>query len=172
MPIVTGLFDTYDDARRAAQALESGSIDIADISIVSPDKTAETGKRAVGGAEAGAGIGAVAGIAGGALAGLSVVAIPMVAVGWLAAVLGGAAAGALVGGAAGGLIGALTEAGVSANDARFYAEAVVKGGSIVVVRVDESQVEIAAEILRDSHAIDPEIRWQILEEEERMRSRS
>lgn len=57
----------------------------------------------------------------------------MVAAGWLAATAVGAAAGA----ATGGVIGALTQAGVSKEDAEFYAEGVRRGGTLVSARVAE-----------------------------------
>jgi hypothetical protein len=67
-------------------------------------------------------VGAVVGGAAGLLAGIGLMAIPgvgpVVAAGWLVATLTGAAAG----GATGGIIGALTQAGVSKEDADVYAE--------------------------------------------------
>jgi hypothetical protein len=54
--------------------------------------------------------------------------------GWLAATAVGAAAGA----ATGGLVGALTEAGVSKEEAPLYAEGVRRGGTLVSARVAES----------------------------------
>jgi len=44
---------------------------------------------------------------------------------------------ALAGGATGGIIGALTQTGVSQEDAQVYAEGVRRGGSLVTVRVPE-----------------------------------
>jgi hypothetical protein len=48
---------------------------------------------------------------------------PVVAAGWLVATLTGVAAG----GAAGGVIGALTQSGVSKEDAEIYAEGLRRG---------------------------------------------
>jgi hypothetical protein len=59
---------------------------------------------------------------------------PVVAAGWLAATAAGAAAGA----AAGGIVGALTQAGVSKEDADTYAEGVRRGGTLVTARVDDA----------------------------------
>ncbi len=59
---------------------------------------------------------------------------PVVAAGWLAATAVGAAAGA----ATGGIVGALTEAGVSEEDAHSYAEGVRRGGTLVSARVPEA----------------------------------
>ena len=55
----------------------------------------------------------------------------MVAAGWLVATAAGAAAGGLTG----GIIGALTQAGVSDEDAQVYAEGVRRGGTLVTARV-------------------------------------
>ncbi|MBB3809936.1 general stress protein [Pseudochelatococcus contaminans] len=161
MPVVTGLFDTYEDARKAVEALKAANVDVADISIISPEELAGSGERAVEGAGAGIGIGALIGGVGGVIAGLSVVAIPVVAAGWLAAALAGAAGGAVVGGLTGGLIGGLTESGVSVDDAKFYAEAVSRGGTLVAARVDEGQVEAVAAIYRSANGVDPDARRQL-----------
>ena len=89
-------------------------------------------------AGAGAGVGAAIGGTAGLLAGLGLVAIPgvgpVVAAGWLVAT----AAGALTGAAGGGLIGALTQAGVSEEDAHVYAEGVRRGGTLVTARVPDN----------------------------------
>ncbi|MDO9061686.1 MAG: hypothetical protein Q7U92_22055, partial [Bradyrhizobium sp.] len=90
------------------------------------------------GAGTGAGIGAGLGGAAGLLAGLGLLAIPglgpVVAAGWLASTALGAAAGA----ATGGIVGALTEAGVSKDDAAMYAEGVRRGGALVTARVADA----------------------------------
>jgi hypothetical protein len=59
---------------------------------------------------------------------------PVVAAGWLAATAVGAAAGA----ATGGVVGALTQAGVSEEDAHSYAEGVRRGGTLVSARVADA----------------------------------
>ena len=136
---VTALYDTYDSAASAVNALEAAGIPHSDISIVSnnvdnryskdrPTNTAEDAGK-------GAGIGAAVGGVGGLLTGLGLLAIPgvgpVVAAGWLVATAAGAATGAVVGGAAGGLVGSLTGAGVPEHDAQFYAEGVRRGGNLV-----------------------------------------
>ena len=71
------------------------------------------------------------------LAGLGLLAIPgvgpVVAAGWLVATAAGAAAGGLTG----GIVGALTQAGVSDEDAQVYAEGVRRGGTLVTARVND-----------------------------------
>ena len=72
------------------------------------------------------------------------------AAGWLAATAVGAAAGA----ATGGIIGALTEAGVSEEDAHTYAEGVRRGGTLVTARVPDSQADRAKfEALLDQSSV-------------------
>jgi hypothetical protein len=99
------------------------------------DRDADGVDDRVEGAGAGAGIGAALGGGAGLLAGLGMMAIPglgpVVAAGWLVA----AAAGAVAVGAAGGIVGALTQGGVSKEDAEIYAEGIRRGGTLVTARV-------------------------------------
>lgn len=153
MRVVTGLFDDYSTAKKTVNELEEAGINSDDISIVSHNANEDS--NAAEGAGVGAGIGAAVGGAGGLLAGLGLLAIPgvgpVVAAGWLAATAVGAVGGAVVGGATGGLIGALTESGVSEEDAHVYAEGVRRGGTLVTVRVEEDQYKLAQSILTRSH---------------------
>lgn len=160
---ITGLFDQYDDARRAVQDLEAAGIAHRDISIVGHDKHAPVTDRDAGEAVSedagiGAGLGATVGGVGGLLAGLGLLAIPgvgpVVAAGWLAATAVGAAGGAAIGAAAGGLVGALTHAGVPERDANVYAEGVRRGGTLVIAKVEESHGQIARNILGDDRSVD------------------
>lgn len=147
---ISRLYDNYADAEQAVSRLESAGVPHSDISLVANNSDdwygASRGKidrdrdgtddRAEG-AGAGAGIGAGLGGAAGLLAGLGLLAIPglgpVVAAGWLASTAAGAAAGA----ATGGILGALTEAGVSREDASRYAEGVRRGGTLVSARVPD-----------------------------------
>ncbi|MGX5829921.1 general stress protein [Mesorhizobium sp. 43Arga] len=154
MRTVTGLFDNYDDASHAVGELEATGIPHSDISIVAnnADKQHDIDtSRAADSAAGGAGLGAVVGGAGGLLTGLGLMAIPgvgpVVAAGWLAATAVGAVGGAVVGGAAGGIVGALTDSGVSEDDAHVYAEGVRRGGTLVTARVDNQHVVDAQRIL-------------------------
>lgn len=161
MKTVTGLFDDYSGASAAVSALEARGVPSSDISIVSNNADERHNKEtnAAAGAGTGAGIGAAVGGVGGLLTGLGIMAIPgvgpVVAAGWLAATAAGAVAGAVAGGAAGGLIGALTESGVSEDDAHVYAEGVRRGGTLVTAKVDESLQTEAEAILRKSNWVDP-----------------
>jgi hypothetical protein len=163
---LTGLFDRYDDARRAVQDLEAAGVPHRDISLVANNARGEhdgyAGRPAATAAgddaSAGAGVGAALGGVGGLLAGLGVLAIPglgpVVAAGWLATTAVGALGGAVVGGAAGGLIGALTQAGVPEEDAHVYAESVRRGGTLVTARVADDLISTARAVLSDQSTVD------------------
>jgi uncharacterized protein YqgC (DUF456 family) len=162
---VTALYDTYDSAVSAVNALETSGIPHSDISIVSNNVDNRYKDRSTNAAEdagKGAGIGAAIGGVGGLLTGLGLLAIPgvgpVVAAGWLVATAAGAATGAVVGGAAGGLVGSLTGAGVPERDAHFYAEGVRRGGTLVTARVDDASASTAREILQRYKAVDPAVR--------------
>ena len=163
---VSALYDTYDAATSAVNALEATGIPHSDISIVSNnvDERYNNDRRsnATEDAEKGAGIGAAVGGVGGLLTGLGLLAIPgigpVVAAGWLVAAAAGAATGAAVGGAAGGLVGALTSSGVPERDANFYAEGVRRGGTLVTAQVDDARASAAREILRQYKSVDPDVR--------------
>jgi hypothetical protein len=142
MKIITGLFDTRDEAHKAVEALEEAGIPSQDISIIGPQREESTS-----GTSEGAAVGAAVGGVGGLLAGLAAFAIPgvgpLVGAGWLAATLLGAAAG----GVAGGLLGALTDAGIEERDAHVYAESIRRGGTMVTARVEDNMEDPAAAIL-------------------------
>ena len=146
---ISRLYDNYADAQRAVARLESAGVAHSDISIVAnnsdnwfsgnrKDRDGDGVDDRAESAGKGAGIGAGLGGAAGLLAGLGLLAIPglgpVVAAGWLASTAVGAAAGAAIG----GIVGALTEAGVSKEDAHAYAEGVRRGGTLVSARVAEA----------------------------------
>ncbi|UXN66591.1 hypothetical protein N8E89_26265 (plasmid) [Phyllobacterium sp. A18/5-2] len=168
MQTITGLYDNYANARTAVNALEDAGISSSNISIVG--REGETNESYAGeGAATGAGVGAVVGGTGGLLAGLGMLAIPgvgpVVAAGWLAATAAGAAAGAVAGGAAGGIIGSMTNAGVDEDDAHVYAEGVRRGSTLVSVRVEEDQGDVARSILNDNAPVDVQARRAMYREE-------
>jgi hypothetical protein len=152
---ISRLYNSYDDARAAVRDLEAAGIAHSDISIIAsnadnwytderkattyPDRDLDGKDDRAEAAGAGAGLGAAAGGIAGLLAGLGVMAIPgvgpVVAAGWLVSTLAGAGAGALTGGA----LGALTQAGVSKEDADIYAEGLRRGGAVVSARVPDRE---------------------------------
>ena len=148
---ISRLYDNYSDAERAVSRLESAGVPHSDISLVANnsdnwygssrgkvDRDRDGTDDRAEGAGAGAGIGAGLGGAAGLLAGLGMLAVPglgpVVAAGWLASTAVGAAAGA----ATGGIVRALTQAGVSKEDASRYAEGVRRGGTLVSARVADT----------------------------------
>lgn len=140
---ISRLYDSYPLAQKAVTDLEAAGLAHSDISIVANNSDSWHGNdgkisddRANGG-KTGAGIGAGLGGAAGLLTGLGLMAIPgvgpVVAAGWLVATAVGAAAGA----ATGGLVGALTETGLSKEDANVYSEGVRRGGTLVSAKVED-----------------------------------
>jgi len=155
---ISRLYNDYPSARTAANALKAAGVDDSDISIVASnaegwyknenddvnhvdikhDKDRDGVDDRTEGARTGAGIGGLAAGAAGLAAGLGVLAIPgigpIVAAGWAASTL----AGVVAGGVTGGVIGALVESGVSKDDADVYAEAIRRGGALVVAHVADA----------------------------------
>lgn len=155
---ISRLYNDYPSAQTAVADLKASGVDAGAISIVASNaegwyKNDDDGVKHVDikhdkdrdgvddrteGARTGAGIGGVAAGAAGLAAGLGALAIPgigpIVALGWAASTL----AGVVAGGVAGGVIGALVESGVSKDDADLYAEAVRRGGALVVARVADA----------------------------------
>ncbi len=170
---ISRLYNNYSDAAKAVSELEAAGVPHSDISIVAnnsddwySNKTIDKDRDGVDdraeGAGKGAGLGATLGGTAGLLAGLGLLAIPgvgpVVAAGWLAATAAGAAAGA----ATGGVIGALTEAGVTNEDAETYAEGVRRGGTLVSARVPDGNKAKLESVLNQS-AVDVQSRrasWQ------------
>ena len=165
---ISRLYHSYDRAAQAVQALEAAGVARNDISIVANNSdnwysgngrtTTNGGAKRVDrdgdgvddraeGAGKGAGVGAAVGGAAGLLTGLGLLAIPgvgpVVAAGWLVATAAGAAAGGLTG----GIVGALTQAGVSNEDAQVYAEGVRRGGTLVTARVNDTDASRLETIL-------------------------
>jgi hypothetical protein len=173
--IVSGLFDDYEDAKRAVSDIEAAGVAHSEVSIVANNTDlrytygGEAGhSRAAAGAGAGAAFGGVVGGGAGLLAGLGMLAIPgvgpVVAAGWLVAAAAGVAAGAAIGGATGGIIGAMVREGVPEEHAHVYAEGVRRGGTLVSVRADDTQVEAVEGIMAEYNAVDADARGALYRE--------
>ena len=153
---VCHLYDSYVDANRVVLALEAVGVPPSETSVISNNsdtwystpKTAgvipkrEDGARSqadgkVEGAAIGAAIGATAATAASLVTMLAIPGVgAVVGAGWLAAVLGSMA----IGGVTGGLLGALTNAGISEEDAQVFVEGVRRGGTLVVARVQQNEL--------------------------------
>lgn len=151
--LVTGLFTSYAQARSAVIDLKTADIDDDDISLIANnvDKAYGLAEDVGDDVGAGAGIGAAVGGVGGLLAGLGLMAIPgigpVVAAGWFTSTVAGAVAGAAVGGATGGIVGAMTDNGISKEDAEIYAEHIRRGGALVCVDAADDEAEMVRDII-------------------------
>ena len=149
---VCRLYDSYADANRVFLLLETVGVPPSETSVISNNsdtwysarETAnvvpvrkEGASNKAEGAAIGAAIGATAATAASLV---TLLAIPgvgaVVGAGWLAAMLGSMA----IGGVAGGLLGALTNAGISEEDAQVLVEGVRRGGTVVAARVPQSEL--------------------------------
>src|SRR5688572_4760510 len=153
---VSRMYDSYGQAQRVVQKLEDAGFSSSEVSLVSryrDDNTLADDASATG-AATGATAGALLGGGTGLLTALGVIAIPglgpLVAAGVLATTLAGAAGGSLVG----GLLGALTDSGISEEDAHVYSEGVRRGGSLVTVKAEESRAAMADAILNSESPVD------------------
>jgi hypothetical protein len=157
---ITRSYDSYETACAVVENLEAAGVSETDISLVGRDGRADDNNAAEG-----AGIGAGIGGAAGLLAGLGIIAIPgigpVVAAGWLAT----AAAGAVAGAAAGGLVGSFTRAGLSEDDAHYYAENVRRGGTVVSVKAAEEHAATVETIMDGATPIDRDTRLAKYREE-------
>lgn len=161
MKTIARVYDTYGQARAVVADLEDTGIATADVNLIANKMACvediedmAPSNAGASGAGTGAGVGAAFGGAAGLLAGLGVLAIPglgpVVAAGALAATAVGAAAGA----ATGGIVGALVSAGVPAEEAELYCEAVRRGGTLVSVRFPEEREPRVREIMSRHRPID------------------
>jgi len=138
---VVALFDQFDTARSAVEALVDAGFNRGDISLVANDangKYAEYVNDDDVSAGEGAGFGAVVG----ALVGLGVALIPgvgpVLAAGPLAAALM-AGIGAASGAVTGGVVAGLVDFGIPEEHAETYAEGVRRGGTLVSVHVEQNE---------------------------------
>lgn len=153
---LTRAYDSHDDADSARAELLAAGVAEHDIGLISRaddgSLAAEPQSHAVA---TGASIGTLVGGGLGTLAGLGMMAIPgvgpIVAAGWVVALLAGAgagaAAGAGVGAAASGLFETLHNSGLGEEEANRYAESVRRGGSLLLVRIEDDAMRMRAETI-------------------------
>jgi uncharacterized protein (TIGR02271 family) len=154
MKTIIALFDHFDQAEAAVDALVAQGVNRSDISLVANNAsgrysditTAEHHEEDAVKAGQGAAFGAVVG----GLVGLGALLIPgigpVIAAGPLAAALG-AGVGAAAGAATGGITAALVKTGVPEEDATVYAEGIREGGTLVTVHAADSDAYVAEQIL-------------------------
>jgi hypothetical protein len=161
------LYDSYNDANQVITALEAAGVPPSETSLISTNsdtwysatktanvvpikKDAASGNRAAGkveGAALGAAIGATAATAASLITMLAIPGVgAVVGAGWLAALLGSMA----IGGVTGGLLGALTNAGISEEDAQILVEGVRRGGTLVAARVAQGEVPRVETVMNQS----------------------
>jgi hypothetical protein len=163
---VCRLYDSYIDANHVVLALEAAGVPPSETSVISnnsdswykANRTANLvplRKDDASGEGSGKGEGAILGAVIGATAAtaaslVTVLAIPgvgaVVGAGWLATMLGSMA----IGGVAGGLLGALSNAGISEQDAQVFVEGVRRGGTLVAARVRQAQLPQVAPLMNRS----------------------
>ncbi|MCE9522647.1 MAG: hypothetical protein K8S25_09475 [Alphaproteobacteria bacterium] len=162
---VNGLFDSRDYAAAAVRDIKLAGIPNDEVSIVTnkvdgqasqrtaDDRTDDNGMTGTGTTD-GAAIGGVLGGGVGLAAGLGALTIPgigpVLGIGWLVAT----AVGAAVGASGGGIIGALIGAGVDNDDAKIYVDRIRSGGTLVSVRVPDSDVHTIEAIMMKYKGMD------------------
>ena len=193
---VVGLYDHISQARDTVEDLVDAGFKRDQISFTANASAAEYGKyfdeegqhrtdidydadyddhemTSGEGAAAGAGIGATIGGLGGLLMGLGLLAVPGVGPALAAGPIVSALVGAGIGAAAGGLMGALVNHGVPEEEAGYYSEGVRRGGSLVMLTVDDDRVNDVERIMNMHNPVDIDERAAAWKEEgfERVRPR-
>lgn len=158
MKTIIGLFDEYQLANDAYQALRRLGYKKDEVSIVAKQdilmasRADEPADATTEGVAAGAAAGGLASV----LIGISAIAIPglgpVIAAGPLLAGLATAAVGAGIGAATGGFIGALIDLGVSDEQAEVYAAGIERGGLLLMVDTNDKNRREVVEIMRTAGA--------------------
>jgi hypothetical protein len=185
MEVVTGVFESRDDAEKAVNQLQGLGIPQDRIGLITPESRPDAVERGVPvtdteepgmGKAMGAAVGGAMGAAGGATLGLAAASLaipgvgPVIAFGMIgAALLGtvGAAAGAAIGGSVEEQLGE----GVPHEDVFLYEDALRHGRSILVAYVDDDREDRAREVIKATGAGDIETLreqwWSELRDDER-----
>ncbi|MDO8724497.1 MAG: hypothetical protein Q7J35_00330 [Candidatus Methanoperedens sp.] len=158
---VFGIYKTKVGVESGVDALKAADFRSTDISVLMPETVStkefahEKHTKAPEGAAKGAGSGIVIGGALGWLAGIGALAIPGAGPFIVAGPLMAALAGAGVGSAVGGIAGALVGMGIPEYEAKRYEGIVNKGGILLSVHSDSSELtKRAEEILKSTGAED------------------
>jgi len=174
MRTIAGLFENVNDADRAVKALQKAGFEKEDLSIlaqnaiIQKEKTTSkavddsgesraTSREVAEGSEVGALGGGIAGGALGLLVGAGAITIPgigpAIAAGTLASTIAGLVGGVGVGSITGVLIGAMAKLGIPKEEAHVYAEGVKRGGVLITVQADASQVSKAKTIMTNANVM-------------------
>jgi hypothetical protein len=155
--MITGVFNSMEQANRAIDRLQQSGFRNEEISVLASESTTKnafavrTGSKVGEGAAIGAGLGGAAAALIAGLTAVGVVAsggIGLVAAGPIVAALAGAGAGA----AAGGLIGGLIGLGIPEHEAKYYEGLIEKGGVLVGVRSEGERRDLAKQIFDECGA--------------------
>lgn len=159
-----GAFNDRIGAEKAIADLRDHGIADSEISCLYSEKDGKIkdthageamGDGAIKGATVGAAVGAIAGlvVANGILPGIGTlfVAGPIATAIGLTGAAATTVAGAVTGLAAGGLLGALTNMGLSKEDAEYYQNMLHSGSYLVITR---SEKNVAKEVLESNHSRD------------------
>jgi hypothetical protein len=154
---VVGLFRDSNEAQAALQDLEGAGFTREHLNLVAYDGSGQYTDVVRQEGELGSNTtkGAAAGGVAGMLIGLAAVAIPGVGPILAAGPIAAALAGAGVGAAAGGMLGALADMGIPGHEAKYYQEAIRRGGTLLVVNAGSEDMAERAQATLDRHgAID------------------
>jgi len=151
--ITSGVFQNRHKAEVAINKLKEHGVNDTEISCVYTDhqgdmRDSQTGDKvgsgAITGATTGAVLGTIAGlvVANGILPGIGTlfVAGPLAAALGMTGAVATTVAGAATGAVAGGLLGALSQLGISSDDAALYEKHIQKGEALVIVKSDDADV--------------------------------
>ena len=156
---VVALYDNFPTARRVVEDLVEAGFPRDTISLIANDASGEyAGYLDADSEDVSAGEGAGFGAVVGALVGLGVALIPGVGPVLAAGPFAAAAIGALTGAATGGIAAALMDLGVPEVESEYYLEGIRRGGTLVTVTADESNVNRAQDIMNRYNPIDLEQR--------------
>lgn len=167
MKTVVGVFDTREHAQQAIQDLVAAGVSREGINVLSPNRgndvlpgfveneeEMEKGEAVVQDTAAGALFGGF----GGALLGVLALGIPGLGPILAAGPIASALVGTVIGAAGGVAIGAIQDRGIPEGDSHLYAEAVKRGGTLVIAHADDQAADQVKNILDKDGAIDIEAR--------------
>ena len=155
---IVALYDDFPTARRVVEDLVDAGFSRDTVSLMANDASGEYAGYLDADENVSAGEGAGFGAVVGALVGLGVALIPGVGPVLAAGPFAAAAIGALTGAATGGIAASLMDLGVPEDEAGYYLEGIRRGGTLVTVAANESNVNRAQDIMNRYNPIDLEQR--------------